>query len=262
MTDTDIQTQPDEQENETQSFEEPNEQVSDPSTEQEEHSESQPDEHAGVQKRINQFKLDVHNERRAKEAAERELKAFKDAQPKEVRPDVPDVPDAFDDNFEQNMKARDEAQLRAAEFDARERFLVEQEQASQARLQVENNVKMRETYQGFIAKGSEAGISPDELQKAGQTIAQFGITEGIANDLLTSENGSLIAAYLGREPLALEGMRGMTEIQASRYLDNEILPKAKAAFTKPNTPDPIDSLDGAGVSPSDGMKHAAGGTFS
>ena len=187
-------------------------------------------------------------EKRAREAAEAELARIK-AESQPQRPTIPELPDPYDDNFDQLIVARDKAIQEAAIFDAKQqqsqaqRESVEQQRIAQQQQQLVTAVKT------YSDRAATLNISPDALQVAGQTVAAYGIDNQLASYILSDEQGPLITTYLAQNPSELEKINTLTPMQAAVYLETNIKPKAGSVKRNNSAPAPADTLNGGGVAP-------------
>lgn len=191
---------------------------------------------------------------------ERKLKALEkshrellDAQSVEERPVVPDQPDPFalsDDDYRKAQNDREQALIKQAQYDARQRSLEEQ----QLRIMQEQQRKQHEAYvaavESYSDRATRLGISPQELQVAGNTVAQFGLSNPVVEHILADEQGPLITKYLASNFQELEALSQMNPMQAAVRIESVIKQKAGALKPKVNrAPSPVDLPQGAGVSP-------------
>ena len=206
---------------------------------------------ASYTKRIHQKHHELMEERRARLAIEQELERLKQQQqPVDEAPVVPDMPDQYDDNFEEKIRQRDEALAKRIEWDARQQILQEQEQARQqeqaARRQQENVDRL----QKFAKRAQELNISNQELNIAAQTVVAYGVSSEVEDMIVDNENGPVLAVHLAENPAELDVMRGMTGVQAGMYIATNILPKLNSA-KKQVAPPPPDTLGGGGAPPAE-----------
>ena len=104
------------------------------------------------------------------------------------------------------------------------------------------------------------GIKSEELQVAGAAVSNFLVQEELVNFIIEDDHGPLITKYLSQNLTELDNLRSMSPIQAAIRITNEIKPKAAALKPKVNqAPDPVDTPQGAGISPK--PKGPKGATF-
>jgi hypothetical protein len=158
------------------------------------------------------------------------------------------------------LSQRDEAVSKAAAYDAQQQYLQQQqyqlaEQARQTQQEVQNS-----KIENYASRATKMGIKSEELQVAGAAVSNFGIQEELVNFIIEDDHGPLITKYLSQNLTELDNLRSMSPIQAAIRITNEIKPKAAALKPKVNqAPDPVDTPQGAGISPK--PKGPKGATF-
>ena len=186
----------------------------------------------------------AEEERQKREELEARLAKLEDS----GRPEIPPIPDPFDDDFEAKVKARDEALLKSALYDAEQQRVAQQkqyqaQQAQQAKLQ-----EMQDKVTAYSGRADKLGIKPEELQAAGNQVAQMGVGEEIAGHILDDEQGPAITMYLAKNPMEVEQIRSMGPLRAAVYIETNIKGKAVAARPKVSTaPAPTESPKGSGM---------------
>jgi len=195
----------------------------------------------------------LREKEREAEALKRQLEELRSRIPEQRRPSVPDIPDAFalsDEEYRRQLYQRDEALKQAIAYDQRQQFVQQQKtQLEQQRLQKQHEV-LTEKIQSYSKRATKLGIKAEELQVAGNMIAQFGIQDDVANYILEEDQGPLITTYLSKNLLELEKLRSMTPAGAAVYIATTIKQKAAALKPKVNSaPDPLEQPHGAGTSP-------------
>jgi len=164
-----------------------------------------------------------------------------------IRPDIPPVPDPYEDNFAQKAAYRDAMIVRAAQFD------YEQQQQAQFNLQraaqakAEQEQEQLKTVVTTYSKTAEKmGITAEKLATAGSYVAQFGIPDNLAQHILLDDQGPAVTVYLADNPLELEKLVGMNPLRAAAYIESTIKPNARKA-PPPVVPKPVDSVKGSGI---------------
>lgn len=199
------------------------------------------------------YAITAREAKRKADALEQKLKELESNSAPQVRPDVPQMPDPLsltDDQYRQQVAARDEAVRRAAEFDAKQRLLQEQQrqiQAERERQQQESLVKKAETYK---ARSVQLGVKPEELEQAGKMVATFGIDGQLAELILADDHGPLITKYLATNLTVLDEINSLTPLQAAVRIATDI--KQKAAAMKPkasSAPEPPNRPKSGGAIP-------------
>lgn len=207
------------------------------------------------------FKL--REKEREAEALKKRLEELEARIPAQRRPYVPDIPDPFavsDEEYKQKLYQRDEALKQAIAYDQQQQMLrQQQQQLEQQRLQKQQEV-LTEKVQSYSQRAVKLGIKAEELQAAGNTIAQFGIHDDVASYILEEDSGPLITTYLSKNLLELEKVREMSPAAAAVYIATTVKQKAAALKPKVNSaPDPLEQPHGAGSAPK--PRGPSGATF-
>ncbi|MBL4622912.1 MAG: hypothetical protein JKY89_10980 [Immundisolibacteraceae bacterium] len=174
---------------------------------------------------------------------------------------IPDMPDSFDDDFDAKMKARDEAIVANANFNAQNNAYLQQQQQSQQQAEQAKAVKTQETIASYSKKATELGIKQDELQAAGNAVANYGLSDDLVMHIIGGDDGPLIVKHLAANPQDGYQLAGMSPYDVGSFLDTI---KAKASSLKPktsNAPAPAANLSGNGAVPDDGYKNIKGAKF-
>jgi len=176
--------------------------------------------------------------------------------PKEQPPEVPKVPDFYslsDREIQEQLRQRDEAIAKRAEFDARQQAMQSQQIDLQKQQQAAAVQAQNEKIASYAEKAKKLGVQSEDLQSAANKIGQFGINPMLANHLIDLDDGSLGTLYLGENLLELDKLANMPANQALLYLDQIVMPKARKLKPSVNAaPDPLDTPRGAGRSPKSG----------
>ena len=160
------------------------------------------------------------------------------------RPEIPPIPDPFDDDYEQKVTKRDEALRDAAVYDAVMAAKGYQEQTQKQQQEAERQEQLRKDVESYSNRAKRAGISEAELQMAGQIVSPE-LSESLVTHILTDDKGPLITKYLAANMDELAKVKAMDPMRAAVYLATEIKPKAAG---KPATrpPKPTEPVEGAG----------------
>ena len=220
---------------------------------QAESQEPSADNQANINDAINrQHKKFRDEERRANElqtkldAQAKELDGFKNQAPATV----PEMPDPFDDDYDSKLKARDEALVEQAKYDASQNLVKQQQEQAQQQAAYEQQKQVNDSIQTYTKRATDYGISSEELQQAGNLVASYGVSNDLTMEILKDEDGPLITKYLAANPLELDSIRNMNLYQQANYINSSV--RAKAVQLKPknsNAPAPADTLSGNGVDP-------------
>jgi hypothetical protein len=197
----------------------------------------------------------LEEERLRREAVEKKLAEYE----KVSRPNIPDIPDPYDDNFAEKTRQRDQVIAEAARFDAGLQSAEEQSQRDKQAAFEKQQEQTRLAVQTYSTRAESLGIKPADLQTAGNQVHAFGIAEEVSQHILSDEQGPAITMYLSTNPVEMEAVRNMNPMQAAVYIETQVKTKAVAARTRVTTaPAPIETITGAGF-PSN--KDLPGATF-
>ncbi len=201
----------------------------------------------GYIKSINKKHRELMDEKRRATALQEELEKLRKAGQQDVRPDVPPPPDPFDADYEEKVKARDDAIMKQASYDARQQAVLQQQQQEQQRAYQEYQERMIKTVTTYDERAKKLGMTPEELQQAGNAVAAVGFRDDLTQYVLEDEHGPLLTRYLAQHPEDINALNAMHPARAGVMLENVIKPKARAISGRTNTPPPPDSLGGGGA---------------
>lgn len=191
------------------------------------------------------------------EEAQAKLVAIEAAKPK---PEIPPMPDSFDEDFDTKMAARDQAIISKAQFDAQQGvFAQQQESVKQAQVDAQAKT-INDAVAVYQSKTTELGLKQEEIDAAGNIVAGY-VSQDVAMFLLSDPDGPLMTKHLADNPLELDALRNMTPMQAAITLNSTV--RAASQKLKPqqtNTPAPAETLDG-GVIPENKSSWLQGGTY-
>lgn len=166
--------------------------------------------------------------------------------PKDMRPNIPEMPDSLDDDFSQQVQARDEAIRQQQAFDTRETLALEQQQTAAVQAQTDAQEANNERVATFNQNAITLGTKPEELQRSENTLIQMGINADLAIQLLVEGTGPLMTNYLAANPDVFDQLNHADQWSRGIILNDVRL---KAAEMKPQqtaAPAPADVLTGGG----------------
>lgn len=209
------------------------------------------------------FKL--REEQRKREELERKIAAYESQNVRqEQAPVVPDVPDQWDDNYEQKLRQREEALTKRGEWNARQAYAAQQaHQAEQQKAQLKQQ-QLASDVEEYSKRAIQSGLSKEELAQAGQAVGAYIYNEDLAQAIIKDERGALITRYLADHINELEHVGQLSLVNplaAAMYIAENIKPKLSAM--KPKTtqaPEPVEIIRGAGAHKKD-RYHLEGATF-
>lgn len=184
---------------------------------------------------------ELEEERRRREELQQKVEQYEAP----VRPDIPDAPDPYDDNYEEQQKARDAAIAKAAEYDARQAAIEEQNRQVLQQQQEAAQKQIIETVTTYSERADKLGIKADELQVAGNRVADFGIDNSLAQHILSDELGPAITMHLSSNVQDMEKVAQMSPMQAAIYIETNVKPNLQQKTVEP-PPEPVEQVDGKG----------------
>jgi hypothetical protein len=198
----------------------------------------------------------VYKQREAERESERlrrELEEVKARLPQQSRPMVHEAPDPFaytDQEYKQRMAYREQSLVQAAQWDAQQNVLRHQEQVRQQEAARNEQAALIENVKTYAERAARLGVKPEELQVAGNIVAQFGIDDSLVQYILNDDQGPLVTKYLSSNLLELEELRTLPPAYAAVRIATIIKPKLNLLKPKINrTPDPLPKLGGSGKAP-------------
>ena len=203
-------------------------------------------------KAINKQHARMREQERRAIAAENKAKEFEDklaaieAEKGEVI--IPPIPDPYDDDFEEKVKARDEAITRKATQDAQQANVIEQQNAATEAAGQAEQARVQSLVGDYDKRIVKLGLDPVDVRTAGDKVIEYGISSDLVEHIMQQDDGPLITKYLADNPILVDEMRHMTSIQAAIKINSEV--KLAAASMKPqasNAPDPAETLSGRGA---------------
>ena len=217
-----------------------------------------------INKAINKSHFKQKQAERDLQAANNRIADFERGQREQMAAqvgDIPDMPDPFDDDFDNKVQARDEAIIAKTNFNYQNQAFQQQQQTQQ---QNEAQARQKEVQDSVIAysnKATELGIKNEELQAAASTVAQYGLSDELTLHILADSDGPLITKYL-----AANSQDGIKLAQMSPYSVGSFLDgiKVKAGALKPKTsktPNPTENLQGKGHKSTDSYKNIGNAKF-
>lgn len=176
--------------------------------------------------------------------------------------DIPPIPDAFDDDYEQKIAARDQALVEQARFNAQNQSYMQQQQQAQQQAAQAQQQHVHDSMVNYTKKANELGIKQEELQSAGNAVAGYGLSDDLVLHILGDSDGPLITKHLAANPQDGWKLASISPYEVGNFL-NEV--KAKAGALKPkksSAPNPATNLRGNGADPSKSKyKNLAGAKF-
>lgn len=213
-----------------------------------------------IQEVINKKHWEAKENERKYLAVQKELEQYK-AQQQQAAPEIPPIPDPFEDDYEQKLRQRDEAMRTRISWETEQNYITQQQQRMQEQEQQTKAKDLYEKQMTYTKRAKDLGISGEDLQKAGETIAHYGLNDGLVMEILSDNDGALITKHLAANPMEIEALNGMSPYAAARYIETM---RPKLAALKPkktNANTPATRLDGKGTDPDSKKYKHVQGTF-
>jgi hypothetical protein len=212
---------------------------------------------AAIQKTINTKHAQAKQAERERDEALARIAQFEDAQRKQMADQlsvIPEYPDKYDDNFEEKVRARDEALVRQANFSQSQQAYNQQQQQHQQAGRQKQALATQEMAASYNTRAVELDIPSNVLQAAGQAVAGMGVGELAVMHILGHQDGPLITKYLADNPMDAIELASMSEFAQGAYLE-QVHAKALAKTPlkkKSKAPRPPSDISGSGVKAKDG----------
>lgn len=215
-----------------------------------------------INKAINKKHFEAQQAKRDLDVANKQIADFQAKEREQMAAQVgtiPDMPDPFDDDYDEKIKLREEALINQANFNSQNQVFQQQQQFQQQQAQQQQQVKLQESMNSYSKKATELGIKQDELQSAANAVAQYGLSDDLVMHILADSDGPLITKYLAANPQEGIELAQMSPFMVGSFLD---VIKQKTGELKPKitkTPKPGDNLKGKGSPPNNSEYKNIGG---
>lgn len=186
--------------------------------------------------------------RRRADDLEKRLKELEAKTTPEFDGAVPPMPDPFDDDFEQKVRAREEALQKKARADAFSTQKREVEAEAQRKREREEFEQTQKLQADFRKNAASLGVDNDTLAQSAQTVIGYGVTPDIENAILSDKDGPLMLQYLAANPMDLADLMEANPLRAGMLLA-DVKNKSLSLKPKPSSaPPPPASIEGRGAS--------------
>lgn len=199
------------------------------------------------QKQMNKKHFQYKEEERKRIALERELDELRSkSEPQAITGpvEVPQIPDPFDDAYEQKIKARDQAIAANANYQVQAR-MQEQGKARELQARQRAEVERQSELNDTLSKNIDSlGLDSEKVYAAHDTLSKYGVEPETAHFLLTDKDGPLIAMYFENNLQEFDDFMSRPGMERGMMIADL---KAKASAYKPkttNAPDPAPSISG------------------
>ncbi len=208
---------------------------------------------------IAQKAFESREHKREAESLRQELAAIKEKEAILKEPMILPVPDQYDDNYAEQMEARDKSIQEKAQYDASQRVRAEQAEYQRQQQNQEQINQVNERGNKYKENSIKLGVDQAQLGEAANIVANYGIRQDVAMELLGEEQGPLITMYLAQNPQALDAINTASAISLGNVW-SDIKTKASGLAKKTtSTPDPVETQKGSGVGPKN--RGPAGATY-
>ncbi len=164
--------------------------------------------------------------------------------------DIPPMPDAFDEDYEIKVKARDEAIIANANYQAQNQAYLQQEQFNQQQAAQAKQLEGQKALQAHNERVKSLGIKPEAMLAAENAVMGYKLPNDLLTRIARMEYSPLVIAHLAANPVdgyELANIASSDPYSVGAYL-NEINEKASALKPKTSkTPAPATNLQGNGV---------------
>jgi hypothetical protein len=240
-----------------------------PDSEAEHEEQPQVDEEAeklsAFERKINKKTFELKQKEREAEEYKRKIEEY-ERQQREMEAakfkDIPELPDPFDDDYEQKVRERDALLVQKAHFDAQQSYYLQQQQFQQQQKEQQQREAQTKLEQDFLANAKKVGAKDEEIVSVVSTLVQTGLNNDLGNAIMADPDGYLVAKHLAANPMEAYELNSMNPILAgAKYIEI----KQKAVSLKPKTtsaPTPPKDIGGKGANPESGKyKFVGNGKF-
>ncbi len=193
-------------------------------------TEAEPEQNTEESTHVNQDKINAAINRKHREAMEwkEKYEALQQQQPQALTaaPEIPPMPDAFDDDYDAKVKERDEAIQKRAAHDAQQQALQQMQQQQQMAAQQAEVEKLNKQAEKYAQSASEFGVTPEQLQQYGEQAGQY-LNQDIAMAIVSDPEGVLLTKYFAQNPQDAIELSSMNPYQAAMHMERNIRPKAQ-----------------------------------
>ena len=166
--------------------------------------------------------------------------------------EIPPVPDALDDDFEEKMCIRDQAIKDQATHNANNTTYLKQQETQQQQTQLAQQQEQAKVLQGHNSRVKAQGIDASEMMTAENTVLTYGISPDLVRHIASMEDSPNIIRHLAANPQDGYSLVNADPYQAAASLAS-IRVKAEALKPKASeTPAPAETLTGGGADPEAG----------
>tara|TARA_R110000765_G_scaffold11593_3_gene36613 strand:- start:386 stop:1213 length:828 start_codon:yes stop_codon:yes gene_type:complete len=188
---------------------------------------------------------DVKQSRLEAEELRRQIEQLNAAQA-EPLPEVPDVPEYLDPEYEQKLQQRDE--------------IIKQRTIYSHESDVSTFKAFQARSESYAERANSLGVDREKLKVSGQMLGNQQLDPVVLEHILDDPHGPYLTEYLADNPDKIAELRTMNGMQAGTFMASVIKPAAIAARPVLNKiPAPAKTPSGSGMP--EGERGPAGATF-
>lgn len=168
--------------------------------------------------------------------------------PQPVRPELPSIPDQYDEDFSAKYKAREQAIQKQAAYDQQARYQDEQNKYAQQQRQEQEQKEWADKVTSYTDRSNKIGINQADLNAAGAVVAQARLPQEVVKHILDLDVGPQVTMYLRDNPLKLAEIQRMAPMDAAVIISTTIKEAAMGMIKQKDLPpDPASNFDGGGA---------------
>lgn len=213
------------------------------------------------------FNSEIAKKVRATKEAQREtadlkyrLEQLEAKQPKQLAPEIPAIPDQYDEDYTSKVAARDLAISQKANYDYQQRVQSEASLKSQQDSRTEATQRSTDAINSYVDRAEKLGHKREDVIESTQYIMDVGLGRSAQAYIRDDTNGPDVARYLAKNPSSLDEVMDMPDYMAVAHIASIVKPKAMSSFRKQTKiPEPTDHLRGKGAA--EGNDGPPGATF-
>lgn len=205
------------------------------------------DQQAYVNKIAASKAFEVREQKRRGDALEARVRQLEEPRQEQMeRPVVPELPSAYEDNYQDLMIARDAAIKSSVIYDASAQRKVDNAQYFKVQEERIARTELDKKVADYSEVATKKGITPEQLREAGGKISSYGLDDRVSNEILMDGDGPLIALYLASNPQKIDELNNSSDFNRwSVY--NEIKAHVANKQQFPGAPNPVASIQGSGI---------------
>lgn len=167
---------------------------------------------------------------------------------KEPEPQIPPIPDRFDDDYETKLKQRDEAVQAKAGYELRQRQLQEQAEQQAREQAIQAQQAQAQKAQEYEEKVKQSGLDEKAVEAAMYAVRDMNLPPHVVQALIADQESPKLMKFLADNPHEANELYGADPYHAALKVGTELREKAVRSLTPKQTqaPPPPQQLDGGG----------------